>query len=207
MKGSVSHKLIVLFVTLLLLSLSQSRDSKAAKSHHCLRYLPTRLIPIAIIITITLFIILLVPTLGWLATTAKEATIRSPNTHLTEVVIPSYWAMPNQANAMANIHKPKRPLPAGVSKMTSFGPPFTLDFALNDASSYTNTSSLLPITMDNVFDGTFSSSSKNLNWCPEGEHVGLYECKGWLADQDLSVNAQTRTKGYLRRPTLMAISF
>jgi hypothetical protein len=119
-------------------------------------------------------ILLLVPTLGWLATAGKEATIRSPNSHLTEVVIPTYWGLPNQPTPSARIHKPKRPLPTGSSKMKSFGPPFTMDFTLGDEIHSKNASSLLPITMDSVFDGTFSANAQTLKWCAEDPDEGVF---------------------------------
>ncbi|UZJ54602.1 hypothetical protein CBS101457_003922 [Exobasidium rhododendri] len=123
------------------------------------------------------------------------ATIKSQNTHLTEVAIPSYWTMPNQPNPSANIHnihKPKHPLPAGVSKMKTFGPPFSLDFTMNDASTHTNSSSLLSITMDNVFDATFSVASRTLIWCPEDPDEGVFVTRN--ADGDIILEDVTHLK-------------
>lgn len=53
--------------------------------------------------------------------------------------------------------------------MTSFGAPFEMDFTLNDALSSSTNASLLPITMDSIFDGTFLSKSRGLRWSAEGE--------------------------------------
>ena len=150
----------------------QARDAKPSKPARCLRFIPDRLIPSTIVLAVIIAILLLVPILGWLATANMSSTMTSTDSHLTEVVIPSYWALPNQPTTSARLHKPKHPLPTGVHKMTTFGPPFSLDFSIDDASTSANSSSLLPITMDSVFDGTFSSASRTLQWCPEGERRG-----------------------------------
>lgn len=126
--------------------------------------------PSAIVASVILVIIVMVPTLGWLATTNRASSLRLLDSNLVDTIIPQYWPLPNQPSTPSGFHKIKHPLPDGETKMTSFGAPFEMDFTLNDAQSSTN-ASLLPITMDNVFDGTFYSRSRSLRWSPEGEHI------------------------------------
>jgi hypothetical protein len=158
-------------LTLTALHLHQSKYAgNTTKPSGLSRFLPSRLGPSVLIVVVTILAILvLVPTLGWLATANRASTLRISKSHLVDTIIPTHWALPNQPTLSSNFRKIKHPLPSGQSKMKSFGAPFEMDFTTTTSSAPTNGSALLPITMGSVFDGTFHVNRRSLRWCPQGE--------------------------------------
>ena len=102
----------------LMMQSKYGKSSSQSRTSACLRCIPGRLAPLAIVLAVIVSILVLVPLLGWLASAGRISALQIQKKHLTEVVIPSHWDLPYQSNALAHFRKIKHPLPPGVSKMS-----------------------------------------------------------------------------------------
>ena len=156
----------------------------------------SHLLPWFTILFIVTLLLLIVPFLGWLATVTKssEDAPVSPvsNPHLTEVIIPDYWHMPEAPKSPSHFRKHKRPLPPGIGKLSSFAGPFASNFVdLQDSSLQSKNKE--PITMDEVMDSYFRADHNRLDWNADDPDEGVFQ------GQDSSLNIVLEDVTYLRK--------
>lgn len=133
--------------------------------------------PCLMLIALALSLATLIPLLKWLSSASsrteydaqRASALTSKPHHLTEVTMPEYWRLPDAPRATGHFHKPKRPLPAGVSKLTAFNGPFALEYQVPPVPSPAGAKGVKnEITMDDVLGGMFRAGTTKLQWCAEG---------------------------------------
>lgn len=140
-----------------------------------------RLKPFIIAIGTALAILILIPLMSWLASSTNrmrtESVLKSGK-HLTEVIMPSYWRVPEALHpSTGGIRKPKRPLPPGTTKLTSFGAPFSLETIVEPIPSTKKEADKKTVTIEEAVGQSFLPSINGVRWSAEDPDEGVFVYK------------------------------
>lgn len=134
--------------------------------------------PFVIAIATALTILILIPLLSWLASSTnkmRSESILKNEKHLTEVIIPPYWRLPEAMHPSASgIRKHKRPLPPGTTKLSSFGGPFSLETVVDPILSTKKETEKKAVTIEMAVGDSFLPNLNGVIWSAEDPDEGVF---------------------------------